>query len=156
MTKLLEVTSRPITLLDGDVVRTHLSKGLGFSAEDRSINVQRIGYVASEITKHHGIAICAPIAPYYADRKVNEDAIRSFGGYIEVFADAPLATVEARDTKGLYAKARAGLIKGFTGIDDPYEAPENADVVCKTADESVEQSAQKVLDKLYELGYLEK
>ena len=156
MTKLLEVTSRPVTLLDGDVVRTHLSKGLGFSAEDRSINVQRIGYVASEITKHRGIAICAPIAPYAADRKVNEDLIKSFGGYIEVFVDAPLAVVEERDTKGLYAKARAGLIKGFTGIDDPYEAPENADVVCKTADESIEESANKVLNKLFELGYLEK
>ncbi len=156
LTKLLEVTSRPVTLLDGDVVRTHLSKGLGFSAEDRSINVQRIGYVASEITKHRGIAICAPIAPYAADRKVNEDLINSLGGYIEVFVDAPLEVVEARDTKGLYAKARAGLIKGFTGIDDPYEAPENADVVCKTADESVEESATKVLNKLFELGYLEK
>ncbi len=156
MTKLLEVTSRPVTLLDGDVVRTHLSKGLGFSAEDRSINVQRIGYVASEITKHRGIAICAPIAPYYADRKVNEDLINSFGGYVEVFVDAPLAVVEERDTKGLYAKARAGLIKGFTGIDDPYEAPENADVVCKTADETIEESALKVLNKLFELGYLEK
>ncbi len=156
LTKLLGVTSRPITILDGDVVRTHLSKGLGFSAEDRSINVQRIGYVASEITKHHGIAICAPIAPYTADRKVNEDLINSFGAYIEVFADAPLAVVEERDTKGLYAKARAGLIKGFTGIDDPYEAPENADVVCKTADESIEESATKVLNKLFELGYLEK
>ncbi|MFK7846874.1 MAG: bifunctional sulfate adenylyltransferase/adenylylsulfate kinase [Rhodothermales bacterium] len=156
LTKLLEVTSRPVTLLDGDVVRTHLSKGLGFSAEDRSINVQRIGYVASEITKHHGIAICAPIAPYFADRKVNEDLIKGLGGYLEVFADAPLAVVEERDTKGLYAKARAGLIKGFTGIDDPYEAPENADVVCKTADESVEESALKVLEKLFELGYLEK
>lgn len=156
LTKLLEVTSRPVTLLDGDVVRTHLSKGLGFSAEDRSINVQRIGYVASEITKHRGIAICAPIAPYTADRKVNEDLIKGFGGYIEVFVDAPLAVVEERDTKGLYAKARAGLIKGFTGIDDPYEAPENADVVCKTADENIEESAMKVLNKLFELGYLEK
>ncbi len=156
LTKLLEVTSRPVTLLDGDVVRTHLSKGLGFSAEDRSINVQRIGYVASEITKHRGIAICAPIAPYTADRKVNEDLISSFGGYIEVYAEASLEVVEARDTKGLYAKARAGLIKGFTGIDDPYEAPENADVVCKTADESVEESATKVLNKLFELGFLEK
>ena len=156
LTKLLEVTSRPVTLLDGDVVRTHLSKGLGFSAEDRSINVQRIGYVASEITKHHGIAICAPIAPYKADRDANKELIESFGGYVEVYIDVSVEVCEKRDTKGLYAKARAGIIKGFTGIDDPYEIPENPDVACDTDKESIDESATKVLNKLYELGYLKK
>src|SRR5690606_35398573 len=117
MERLLGETSRPITMLDGDVVRTHLSKGLGFSAEDRSINVQRIGYVASEITKHRGIAICAPIAPYEADRRANRELISAHGGYVEVFADTPIEVCEQRDVKGLYAKARAGLVKGFTGID---------------------------------------
>ena len=153
-TKLLELTTRPVTLLDGDVVRTNLSKGLGFSKEDRSINVQRIGYVASEVTKHGGIAVCAPIAPYEADRRANRDRIAGYGGYIEVFVDAPLEVCEARDVKGLYAKARAGIIKGFTGIDDPYEAPANAEVVCHTAEETVEESAEKVLAKLRALGYL--
>ena len=156
LTKLLEVTSRPVTLLDGDVVRTHLSKGLGFSQEDRSTNVQRIGYVASEITKHGGIAICAPIAPYAADRKVNSDLISSSGGYIEVYIDVPVEVCEKRDTKGLYAKARAGIIKGFTGIDDPYEIPENPDVACDTDAETIDESATKVLEKLFELGYLKK
>jgi sulfate adenylyltransferase len=156
LTKLLEVTSRPVTLLDGDVVRTHLSKGLGFSQEDRSINVQRIGFVASEITKHHGIAICAPIAPYEADRQANKDLISSFGGYVEVYIDVPVEVCEKRDTKGLYAKARAGIIKGFTGIDDPYEIPQQPDVSCDTDAESIDESATKVLNTLYELGYLKK
>ena len=156
MTKLLEVTGRPVTLLDGDVVRTHLSKGLGFSQEDRSTNVQRIGFVASEITKHRGIAICAPIAPYAADRKANEDLIKSYGGYIEVYIDVSVEVCEERDTKGLYAKARAGIIKGFTGIDDPYEVPENPAVACQTDKETIDESATKVLNKIFELGYLER
>jgi len=145
-----------VTLLDGDVVRTHLSKGLGFSKEDRSINVRRIGYVASEITKHRGIAICAPIAPYEADRQYNRQLISSFGGYIEVFVDTPLEVCEQRDVKGLYAKARAGLIKGFTGIDDPYEPPSNPEIVCRTTEETVEQCVEKILDYLYQEGYLRK
>ncbi len=156
MTRLLELTGRPVTLLDGDVVRTHLSKGLGFSKEDRSINVRRIGYVASEITKHRGIAICAPIAPYEADRQYNRQLISSFGGYIEVFVDTPLEVCEQRDVKGLYAKARAGLIKGFTGIDDPYEPPSNPEIVCRTTEETVEQCVEKILDYLYQEGYLKK
>ncbi len=153
-TKLLELTTRPVTLLDGDVVRIELSKGLGFSQEDRSTNVRRIGYVASEVNKHRGIAVCAPIAPYEADRRANRELITGYGGYIEVFVDAPLEVCESRDIKGLYAKARAGIIKGFTGIDDPYEAPTNAEVVCHTAEETVEESAEKVLAKLRALGYL--
>ncbi|MEM1125977.1 MAG: bifunctional sulfate adenylyltransferase/adenylylsulfate kinase [Bacteroidota bacterium] len=154
MVKLLELGGRPVTLLDGDVVRTHLSKGLGFSAEDRSTNVQRIGYVASEITKHRGLAICAPIAPYEADRRANRALIEAHGGYLEVFVDTPLEVCEERDVKGLYAKARAGIIKGFTGIDDPYEAPTDAEVVCYTANETVDESAMKVIDAIYEAGYL--
>lgn len=154
MTKLLEHAARPVTLLDGDIVRTHLSKGLGFSREDRSTNVRRIGYVASEITKHGGLAICAPIAPYEADRRANRDLIASLGGYVEVHVNTSLELCEARDVKGLYAKARAGIIKEFTGISDPYEAPTNAEVVIDTDGESVEESADQVLAKLYELGYL--
>ena len=153
--RLLELTTRPVTLLDGDVVRTNLSKGLGFSKEDRSVNVQRIGYVASEIVRHRGIVICAPIAPYVYDRSVNRTRIGGYGGYVEVFVDAPLEVCEKRDVKGLYAKARAGVIKGFTGIDDPYEAPDNAEVICRTNQESIEESTEKVLTKLRTLGYLE-
>ena len=153
--RLLELTTRPVTLLDGDVVRTNLSKGLGFSKVDRSVNVQRIGYVASEIVRHRGIVICAPIAPYADDRLVNRQRIGGYGGYVEVFVDAPLDVCEQRDVKGLYAKARAGVIKGFTGIDDPYEAPTDAEVVCYTHMESVEESTEKVLTKLRTLGYLE-
>ncbi len=156
MTRLLELTGRPVTLLDGDVVRTHLSKGLGFSKEDRSTNVRRIGYVASEITKHRGIAICAPIAPYEADRQYNRKLISSFGGYIEVYVDTPIEVCEQRDVKGLYAKARAGLITGFTGIDDPYEPPRNPEIICRTAEESVEQCVEKILEYLYREGYLRK
>jgi len=154
MQRLLELTGRPVTLLDGDVVRTHLSKGLGFSKEDRSTNVRRIGYVASEITRHRGIAICAPIAPYEADRRANRHLIEQYGGYIEVFVNAPLEVCEARDVKGLYRKARAGLIKGFTGIDDPYEVPEHPEVVCYTDRESVGVCVEKIIQKLAELGYV--
>lgn len=156
MIKLLERTGRSVTLLDGDVVRTHLSKGLGFSKEDRSTNVQRIGYVASEITKHGGIAICAPIAPYEADRKANRDLISRYGGYFEVFVDTPIEVCEQRDVKGLYAKARAGLVKGFTGIDDPYEPPKNGAIVCKSAEESIEESVNKIIAALEEQHYLVK
>ncbi len=153
--RLLEILSCPVTLLDGDVVRTNLSRGLGFSKEDRSTNVQRIGYVASEIVKHRGVVICAPIAPYHEDRAVNRRRIEREGGYIEVFVDAPLEVCERRDVKGLYAKARAGLIKGFTGIDDPYEVPENPEVVCKTEQETIEESTGHVINKLSELAFLD-
>ncbi len=146
--RLLELLSCPVSLLDGDVVRTYLSKGLGFSKSDRSTNVQRIGYVASEIVKHRGVVICAPIAPYAEDRAVNRRRIEREGGYIEVFVDAPLEVCERRDVKGLYAKARAGMIKGFTGIDDPYEIPETPEVVCRTDRQTVEESTELVIRKL--------
>ncbi len=147
-------SGRNVTLLDGDVVRTHLGKGLGFSREDRSTNVQRIGYVASEITKHGGIAVCAPIAPYEADRRANREAIEAGGGYIEVFVSTPLEVCEARDVKGLYAKARAGIIKEFTGISDPYEEPTDAEIDIPTQDMSVEEAVEKIVADLTKMGYL--
>ena len=126
--KLLQEDSRPVTLLDGDIVRTHLSSELGFSKEHRSLNVQRIGFVASEITKNGGVAICAPIAPYASDRDANRRLISNLGGYIEVYVNTPLKKCEERDSKGLYKLAKEGKIKKFTGISDPYEEPEGADI----------------------------
>ena len=124
--RLMEVTGRPVTLLDGDLVRTHLSSELGFSREHRDMNVRRIGWVASEITRHGGIAVCAPIAPYDEVRKQVRAMIEPVGGFILVHVATSLAVCERRDRKGLYARARAGLIPGFTGISDPYEPPDDA------------------------------
>ena len=142
----------PVEILDGDVVRENLSKGLGFSKEDRDTNIRRIAFVAHLLQRNGVFVITAAISPYKA---IRNEARAMSKDFVEVFADAPLEVCEDRDTKGLYAKARAGEIKGFTGIDDPYEAPDNAEVVCATDKESVEESAQKVLDKLVELKYLE-
>ena len=142
--KLLEGDiSQEITILDGDVVRQNLSKGLKFSREDRSTNVRRIGYVASEIVKHSGIVICANIAPYYDDRKYNRELISKYGKYIEVFVDTPLETCEKRDVKGLYALARQGIIKQFTGISDPFEPPENPEL--KVFDGDISETVNKIL-----------
>jgi sulfate adenylyltransferase len=149
-----EMGDRPVTLLDGDIVRTYLSSELGFSKEHRDINVRRIGFVASEITKNRGIAICAPIAPYSLTRRQIRDLIEQYGGFIEVHVATPLEECERRDRKGIYAKARAGLIKGFTGIDDPYEEPEKPDVRIDTTDMSPTESAQEVLLELQTQGYL--
>ena len=154
MVKLLENGSRPVTLLDGDIVRKNLSSELSFSKEHRDLNIQRIGYVASEITKNGGIAICAPIAPYSATRRHVRDTISPLGGFIEVFVSTPIEVCEARDRKGLYAKARAGIIKGFTGIDDPYEAPDNAELDINTAELSADLAAHRVLITLEKLGYI--
>jgi sulfate adenylyltransferase len=154
MVKLLERGGRTVTMLDGDVVRKNLSKGLGFSKEDRDANIERIGYVASEITKAGGIAICAPIAPYAAPRQVNRRIISAEGGYLLVYVATPLEVCEQRDRKGLYAKARAGIIKEFTGISDPYEEPEDADLVIHTTEVDPDHAAQMVVDRLVELGYL--
>ena len=153
LVKLLEDGRRPATLLDGDIVRTHLSSELGFSKEHRSINVRRIGFVASEITKNGGIAICAPIAPYRLDRQFNRKMIDPLGGYIEVFVNTPLEICEQRDVKGLYAKARKGLLKQFTGIDDPYEKPENAEIVIDSSDENPEVLVNQILDQIHKMGY---
>ncbi|MCH7717087.1 MAG: bifunctional sulfate adenylyltransferase/adenylylsulfate kinase [Gemmatimonadetes bacterium] len=153
-TKFLEMGGRPVTLLDGDVVRKQLSSELGFSKEHRDINIRRIGYVASEITKNGGIAICAPIAPYDDIRKENRALIAPLGGYILVHVATPLSVCEQRDRKGLYAKARAGIIKGFTGISDPYEEPDDADVVIGATDATPEEEAQQIILYLEKEGYV--
>ncbi len=154
MVKLLETGGRAVTLLDGDIVRTNLSSELGFSREHRDINIRRIGFVASEITKNGGIAICAPIAPYDAIRKQNKAQISKGGGYILVHVATTLEVCEQRDTKGLYAKARAGIIKEFTGISDPYEEPEDADIVMDTDDMTPEECAQQIILHLEKEGYV--
>ena len=154
MVKLFEDGRRPVTLLDGDIVRINLSSELGFSRAHRSLNIHRIGFVASEITKNGGIAICAPIAPYEDDRIYNRELIEPLGGYIEVFVDTPLEECERRDTKGLYAKARQGIIKEFTGISDPYEAPADAEIVVNTEGVDPETLVQDILLKIEQLGYI--
>jgi sulfate adenylyltransferase len=154
MAKLMEIGARPVTLLDGDIVRKNLSSELGFSKEHRDLNIRRIGFVASEITKNRGIAICAPIAPYRAVRREVRELIDSLGAFIEVFVSTPLEVCEERDRKGLYAQARAGIIKGFTGIDDPYEEPENAEIVLRTVEMSPEESAAEVLLYLENAGFI--
>jgi sulfate adenylyltransferase len=152
--KFMEMRARPVTLLDGDIVRRHLSSELTFSREHRNLNVARIGFVASEITKNGGIAICAPIAPYAASRAEARALIEPHGGFVEIYVATPLAVCEQRDRKGLYAKARAGLLKGVTGIDDPYEIPEHPDITLDTATLTPGEAAQEVLLFLEREGYL--
>src|SRR6266700_8253441 len=154
LTKFLEVGGRPVTLLDGDLVRKHLSSELGFSKEHRDINIRRIGYVASEITKNGGIAICAPIAPYDATRKHVRGLIEPLGGFILVHLATSLEDCEKRDRKGLYAKARAGVLKEFTGISDPYEEPKDAEVVINTAELTPEEAAQEIILHLEREGFV--
>jgi sulfate adenylyltransferase len=154
VTKFLEAGGRPVTLLDGDLVRKHLSSELGFSKEHRDINIRRIGYVASEITKNGGIAICAPIAPYDATRKAVRGMIEPAGGFILVHIATTVETCEQRDRKGLYAKARAGILKEFTGISDPYEEPKDAEVVIDTAELSPEEAAQEIILHLEREGFI--
>ena len=154
VTKFLEAGGRPVTLLDGDLVRKHLSSELGFSKEHRDINIRRIGYVASEITKNGGIAICAPIAPYDGTRKAVRNMIEPVGGFILVHIATPVETCEQRDRKGLYAKARAGILKEFTGISDPYEEPKDAEVVINTAELSPEEAAQEIILHLEREGFI--
>ena len=154
MVKLMEIGGRHVSLLDGDIVRKNLSSELGFSKEHRDLNIRRIGYVASEITKHGGIAICAPIAPYAATRRIVRDVISPVGGFVEVHVATPLEVCEERDRKGLYAKARAGIIKEFTGISDPYEAPEHPEMVIDTTEISPDLAAHRVLVKLEAMGFI--
>ena len=154
MVKLMEIGSRRLTLLDGDLVRKNLSSELGFSREHRDLNILRIGYVASEITRNGGVAICAPIAPYAATRQKVRQSIEPLGGFLEVFVDASLQICEQRDRKGLYAKARAGLIKEFTGISDPYETPQNPEVRIDTEALSPDLAAHRILVKLESMGFL--
>ncbi|MFO7859069.1 MAG: bifunctional sulfate adenylyltransferase/adenylylsulfate kinase [Ectothiorhodospiraceae bacterium] len=153
--KLMEHGTRPVTLLDGDLVRKHLSSELGFSKEHREINIRRIGFVASEITKNGGVAICAPIAPYRATRREVREMVSQGGGFIEVYVATPLSVCEQRDRKGLYAKARSGQITQFTGIDDPYEEPENPEVVVDTSKYSADELAQQVILHLEKQGYID-
>lgn len=153
--KLLEIQDREVTLLDGDVIRNHLTSELGFSKEHRDLNVQRVGYVASEITKHGGIAVCALIAPYAQARAKARAIVEEYGTYVEVHVSTPLSVCEARDVKGLYQKARQGIIKGFTGIDDPYEVPEKPELTIDTTESTQEEHAQKVIAYLQETGKIQ-
>ena len=153
LTVLLMEAGRQVTVLDGDVVRTHFSQGLGFSKEDRDVNIRRIGYVASEIVRHGGVTICAAVSPYKATR----DDVRNMVGedrFIEVYMDTPLSVCEERDTKGMYARARRGEIKGFTGIDDPYEPPDNPEIKLDTVAHTAEVNARLILDLLTTSGFL--
>ncbi len=152
--KFMEDGRRPVTLLDGDIVRTHLSSELGFSKEHRKLNVRRIGFVASEITKNGGIAICAPIAPYKSDRRFNRELITPLGGFIEIYVDTSLAVCEARDAKGLYALARAGKLKQFTGINDPYETPKEPEIIITSTQRSPKELVNEIITKITEMGYL--
>lgn len=154
LVKLLEMGGRPVTLLDGDIVRKNLSSELGFSKEHRDINIRRIGYVASEITKNGGIALCAPIAPYDEVRKQVRAMIEPLGGFFLVHIAASLEVCESRDRKGLYAKARAGILKEFTGISDPYELPADAEITLDTGDMTPEEAAQSILLHLERQGFI--
>lgn len=154
LAKLLELGDRTVTLLDGDIVRKNLSSELGFSRAHRDLNIQRIGFVASEITKHGGIALCAPIAPYRDTRRKVRAMVEAHGGFFEVHVATPLETCEGRDRKGLYAKARAGVIKEFTGISDPYEAPERAELVIDTRECSPLEAAQMIVTRLEAEGFV--
>ncbi len=154
MVKLVEHGKRRVTLLDGDIVRTNLSSELGFSKEHRSINVRRIGYVASEITKNGGIAICAPIAPYEADRMENRKLISQYGIYIEIYLSTPLEVCEHRDIKGFYLRARHNLTQSFTGINDPYEVPENPEMILDTSAATPEDLTNEIYDRIKAMGCL--
>lgn len=153
LTSLLMEHGRQITVLDGDVVRTHLSKGLGFSKEDRDINIRRIGFVAAELVRHGGVVVCAAVSPYRATRNDVRNMVGS-DQFVEVFVDTPLEVCEARDVKGMYAKARRGEIKDFTGVDDPYEPPQHPEITLNTVDHTPEQNAYLILDYLISRGYV--
>lgn len=147
----LKAQGYKIEVLDGDIVRTNLTKGLGFSKEDRDENIRRIGFVSHLLTRNDVIVLVSAISPY---RDIRDEVRGRIGDFVEVFVNAPLEVCEGRDVKGLYQKARAGEIKGFTGIDDPYEPPLNPEVECRTDQETLDESVAKVLDKLVELGYI--
>lgn len=152
--RLHEIQKRDVTMLDGDVIRQYLSKGLGFSKEDRNTNVERIGFVASEVVRHGGIAICAAIAPYETSRQHNRKLIDQVGAYVEVHVATPLKECQKRDPKGLYAKAKKGLIKNFTGIDDPYEEPKDSELTIDTTNTTPAQCVEKIIGYLKEKGLL--
>jgi sulfate adenylyltransferase len=152
--KLLELNGRPVSLLDGDIVRTNLSSELSFSKEHRNLNVTRIGFVASEIVKNGGVAICAPIAPYAESRRQVREAVEEYGGFVEIYVSTPLSVCEQRDRKGIYARARAGIIKGLTGVDDPYIEPENPELRIDTSELSPNEAAHEVLLYLSEHKFI--
>lgn len=154
LVKFMEMCDRPVTLLDGDIVRKNLSSELDFSKAHRNLNITRIGFVASEITKNGGIALCAPIAPYEESRQANRELISQYGGYIEVHVATPLEVCERRDRKGLYAKARAGKVKGVTGITDPYNPPKNPEISIDTQDITPMEAVQEILLYLQKQGYI--
>ncbi len=154
LVKFMEMRARPVTLLDGDIVRKNLSSELNFTMEHRNLNITRIGFVAGEITKNGGIALCAPIAPYEESRRANRELISRYGGYIEVFMATPIEVCEQRDRKGLYSKARAGKIKGFTGVSAPYTPPSAPELTIDTTEITPAEAAQEVLLFLEEQGYL--
>ncbi len=152
--KFMEIGTRPVTLLDGDIVRRNLSSELNFSKEHRDINVRRIGFVASEITKNRGIAICAPIAPYERTRSKIRTSIEAHGGFFEIHVSTPISVCEKRDRKGMYAKAKAGLLKGFTGVDDPYEEPSNPELSIDTSNLTPDEAVQQILLLISEKGFV--
>lgn len=154
LVKFMEMCDRPVTLLDGDIVRKNLSSELTFSKEHRNLNITRIGFVASEITKNGGIALCAPIAPYEESRQANRELISRYGGYIEVHVATPFAVCEQRDRKGLYARARAGKVQGVTGITDPYNPPVNPELTIDTSNITPMEAVQEILLYLEEQGYI--
>lgn len=153
--KLMEIQERPVTLLDGDLIRTHLTSELGFSKEHRSLNVRRVGFVASEITKNGGAAICALIAPYEADRQYNRNLISLNGNYIEIYISTPLEVCESRDVKGFYKLARDGKMTGFTGIDDPYEIPQKPEIVIDSSHCNVSEAVDSILNFLRHEMYID-
>ncbi len=152
--KLMEIQERPVTILDGDIIRTHLSSELGFSKEHRSINARRVGFVASEITKNHGIAICAFIGPYEKDRAYNRDLISERGGYIEIYVSTPLKECERRDTKGLYTQAKQGKLKGMSGVDDIYEEPLHPDIRIDASQVEIDDAINYIVDYLKQEQYI--
>lgn len=147
----LKKSGMAVEVLDGDIVRTNLSKGLGFSREDRDENIKRVGFVCQLLTRNGVAAVASVISPY---REAREHNRKKIGNFVEVYVRCPLEVCEQRDVKGLYQKAKAGEIKGFTGVDDPYEEPLNPEIICDTDKENVEESVEKVLSKLKALGYL--
>jgi sulfate adenylyltransferase len=155
MDRLMEITRRPVTLLDGDVARRLLSTELGFSRRDRDLNIQRIGFVATEVVRHRGIVVCAAIAPYRAARRKVRDAVAAYGGFVEVHVATPLGVCESRDRKGLYAAARAALVAHVTGIDDPYEPPEAPEVVVDTSSASAAEATEQILRHLEQQGFID-
>jgi sulfate adenylyltransferase len=155
MVRFMEMRGRPVTLLDGDIVRKNLSSELTYSKEHRNLNVTRIGFVASEITKNGGIALCAPIAPHEESRLANRELISRYGGYIEVHVSTPIEVCELRDRKGLYAKARAGLVKGVTGVSDPYIVPSRPELTLDTSTLTPAEAVQEIFLYLEEQGYLQ-